>query len=117
MLDAGFLPDVLSSDIHSLSVNGPAFDVLSIMSKFVCLGVGLNDVIRSATAAPAIVMRRTGLGTLAPGCIGDAAILRLEEGEFDYVDTIGERLRGTRRLALHGLIVAGKWWHPGAISA
>jgi dihydroorotase len=62
-------------------------------------------------------MRRAGLGTLAPGCIGDAAILSIEEGEFDYVDTTGERLRGTRRLALHGMVVAGKWWHPDTGSA
>jgi dihydroorotase len=59
MLDAAFLPDVLSSDIHSLSVNGPAFDILSIMSKFLCLAVGLNDLIRSATASTAVAMHRT----------------------------------------------------------
>jgi len=114
MLDAGFLPDVLSSDIHSLSVGGPAFDVLSIMSKFLCLGVGINDLIRSATAAPAAAMRRADLGTLAPGSVGDAAVLRIEEGEFDFVDVMGERLRGKRRLALHGMVVAGKWWRAEA---
>ena len=112
MLDAGFLPDVLSSDIHSLSVNGPAFDILSIMSKFLCLGVGLNDLIRSATAAAALAMRRSDLGTLTPGSTGDAAILRVEEGEFDFVDTVGERLRGTRRFALHGMVVGGRWCEP-----
>ena len=88
ILDAGFMPDVLSSDIHPLSVDGPAFEVLSIMSKFLCLGVGLSELIRAATAAPAAAMHRADLGTIAPGGVGDAAVLRIEDGEFDYVDVM-----------------------------
>jgi len=53
MLAAGFLPDAISSDVHTLSVNGPAFDQLVTMSKFLCLGMELVDVIRASTAAPA----------------------------------------------------------------
>src|SRR5262249_28284590 len=53
MLAAGFLPDVISSDVHTLSINGPAFDQLVTMSKFLCLGMGLADVVRAGTAAPA----------------------------------------------------------------
>ena len=48
MLTAGFLPDVISSDVHALSINGPAFDQLVTMSKFLCLGMELVDVIRAA---------------------------------------------------------------------
>ena len=53
MLAAGFLPDVISSDVHALSINGPAFDQLVTMSKFLCLEMALIDVIRASTAAPA----------------------------------------------------------------
>jgi dihydroorotase len=63
MLTAGFLPDVISSDVHALSINGPAFDQLVTMSKFLCLGVELVDVIRASTAAPAAVLGRTDIGS------------------------------------------------------
>jgi dihydroorotase len=53
MLTAGFPPDVISSDVHALSIKGPAFDQLVTMSKFLCLGMELIDVIRASTAAPA----------------------------------------------------------------
>jgi dihydroorotase len=52
MLIAGFLPDVISSDVHALSIEGPAFNQLVTMSKFLCLGMELIDAIRASTAAP-----------------------------------------------------------------
>src|SRR5215469_7187009 len=58
MLMAGFTPDVISSDVHALSIKGPAFDQLVTMSKFLCLGMELIDVIRASTAAPAAVPAR-----------------------------------------------------------
>ncbi len=94
MLDGGFAPDVISSDVHALSADGPAFDLLLTMSKLSCLGMELSDVIGAATARPAAVLGRKQLGTLAPGSPGDAAILELEDGEFDYVDAKGDHLRG-----------------------
>jgi dihydroorotase len=50
MLESKFMPDVLSSDIHVLSIDGPAYDNLAIMSKFYCLGVGLADIVKAATS-------------------------------------------------------------------
>src|SRR5436189_3690551 len=82
MLEAGFLPDVISSDVHTLSINGPAFDQLVTMSKFLMLGVELGAVIRASTAAPAAALGRGDLGHLAVGAVGDATILELVEGEF-----------------------------------
>ena len=52
MLAAGFLPDVISSDVHALSINGPAFDQLVTMSKFLCLEMALIDVIRASNRCP-----------------------------------------------------------------
>ena len=112
MLEAGFLPDVISSDVHTLSINGPAFDQLVTMSKFLMLGVELGAVIRASTAAPAAALGRGDLGHLAVGAIGDATILELVEGEFDFRDVLGESRRGTRRLVARGLVVAGRRW-PG----
>jgi dihydroorotase len=118
MLEAGFLPDVISSDVHALSIDGPAFDQLVTMSKFLALGVELGAVIRASTAAPAGVLGRGDLGHLAVGAVGDASILELVEGAFDYRDVLGESRRGHRRLAVRGLVVAGHRWHaPAAITA
>ncbi len=111
MLDAGFLPDVISSDVHTLSINGPAFDQLVTMSKFLCLGMELVDVIRASTVAPATALGRADIGVLEIGATGDASVLELTEGDFDYRDVLGEVRSGRRRLEAKGLVVAGKWWH------
>ena len=97
MLAAGFLPDVISSDVHALSVNGPAFDQITTMSKLLSLGMDLTEVIRAGTAAPAKAVGRHDLGHLAPGAVGDASILDLTEGAFDYRDVLGETRQGRLR--------------------
>jgi dihydroorotase len=112
MLAAGFLPDVISSDVHTLSINGPAFDQLVTMSKFLCLGMELADVIKANTLAPAAALGRRDLGRLEAGAIGDASLLELAEGQFDYRDVLGESRSGRWRLKPRGLVVAGRWWHP-----
>jgi dihydroorotase len=115
MLEAGFLPDVISSDIHSLSINGPAFDQLVTVSKFLCLGMELVDVIRASTTAPAEALGRTDIGTLRIGAAGDASVLELAEGDFDYRDVLGETRKARQRLNVRGLIVGGRRWHPPSI--
>jgi dihydroorotase len=112
MLEAGFPPDVISSDVHALSINGPAFDQLVTMSKFLALGVNLGTVIAAGTAAPAAALGRRDLGHLAVGAVGDATILDIEEGDFEHRDVLGETRRARQRLALHGLVVAGHLWPP-----
>jgi len=116
MLTAGFPPDVISSDVHALSVNGPAFDQLVTMSKFLCLGMELIDVIRASTAAPAAALGRTDIGSLQIGAVGDATVLELAEGDFEYRDVLGEARTGRQRLKARGLVVAGVWWHPPAVA-
>ena len=112
MLAAGFLPDVISSDVHTLSINGPAFDQLVTMSKFLRLGMELVEVIRASTAAPGAALGRTDIGRLAIGAVGDATLLELAEGEFEYRDVLGETRKARQRLKARGLVVGGRWWHP-----
>jgi dihydroorotase len=112
MLANGFEPDSISSDVHALCINGPAFDLVTTMSKFLCLGMPLDRVIKAATEVPARAVKRHNLGTLKPGSPGDATILTLDDGKFDYVDVLGEHLEGRQRLHARGTVVAGKWWHP-----
>jgi dihydroorotase len=112
MLAAGFLPDVISSDVHMISIEGPAFDLLTTMSKFLCLGVDLSTVFRLSTVNPAAAIGRPDLGSLKVGAVGEATVIDLQQGRFDYADCIGERLLGDRRMVSAGVVLAGKWWHP-----
>ncbi len=112
MLANGFHPDTISSDIHALNVDGPVFDQVTTLSKFLCLGVPLPEVIRASTVNAAMALKRPELGTLKPGAVGDATILSLQEGAFDYVDVVGEVMRGRERLFSEGVVIGGRWWHP-----
>jgi len=112
MLAAGFLPDVISSDVHSMSIDGPAFDLLHTLSKFLVLGVPLPQVIKAATSAAAAAISRPDLGTFKPGSVGDATLIAIEEGEFTYHDVLAEPLKGSKKLAAKGIVIGGKWWHP-----
>jgi len=112
MLANGFLPDTISSDVHTLCINGPAFDQVTTLSKFLCLGVPLGDVIAASTVNAAMALKRPELGSLKPGSVGDATILSVREGRFDYVDVVGELLEGDRKINSDGVVVAGRWWHP-----
>jgi dihydroorotase len=109
MLSNGFPPDCISSDVHALCIEGPAFDLLTTMSKLLCLGMPLTEVIRAATSAPAAALGRPELGTFKPGAAGDASILSFESGEFDYVDSVSERLLGMHRLAATGVVLGGNY--------
>lgn len=111
MLKAGFLPDVISSDVHTLSINGPAFDQLNTMSKFLALGLPLVEVVRASTINPAFAIGRQDRGTFAPGLLGDATILSLEEGDFDFIDATGEKMKGRQHLRCHGMVLDGRWWN------
>lgn len=112
MLANGFEPDTISSDIHILCIDGPAFDQVTTLSKFLCLGMPLDRVIASSTVNAAMAIKRPELGTLKPGAVGDATVLRLSVGRFDYVDVVGEHLEGEQRLTSEGVVIAGRWWHP-----
>jgi len=112
MLDAGFMPDTISSDVHSLNLEGPVFDQATTLSKFLCLGTPLTDVIRATTANVATAIRRPDLGTLRPGSAGDATIFTVGDGSFPYTDSTGERMNGNKRILVEGITLHGHWWHP-----
>jgi len=112
LLAAGFRPDVISSDVHVLNIDGPAFDLLTTLSKFLVLGMDVNALVAAVTEAPARAIRRPSLGTLVVGSEGDATVVDIEQGEFEFHDTQGERLAADRRFRLKGMVVGGQWWPP-----
>jgi dihydroorotase len=82
------------------------------MSKVLCLGMPLADVVAASTVNAAFALMRPELGSLKPGSVGDATILSINDGRFDYVDVVGEHLTGDRKIACEGVVIAGRWWHP-----
>ena len=111
MLEQGFLPDVISSDVHALCVDGPAYDLLATMSKFLALGMRLEDVICATTREPAKAINRSDdLGSLAVGAVGDASVLELRRGHYTHVDSVGEQLTASEHLFCDGVVIGGAWW-------
>ena len=104
----GFVPDSISTDLHTGNVNGPVFDMLTTMNKILNLGVPLPDVIARSTVAPAREIGRPELGTLSPGAEADVAVLALDEGPFSFVDCGQTRLDGRQRLRCILTVRAGE---------
>jgi len=86
MIDQGIRPDVISSDIHQLAIQGPMFDLPTTLSKFLNLGMTLPEVIACATVNAARAVRLDHVGTLAVGKPADVAIFRIDEGDFRFYD-------------------------------
>jgi dihydroorotase len=95
----GFPPDTISTDVHSGSLNAGMKDMLNVMSKFLNMGLALDDVIYRSTWNAARVIKREELGHLSVGAAADIAVLRVEQGDFGFVDSWGAGLRGTRRFS------------------
>jgi dihydroorotase len=116
--EQGFWPDTISTDLHSASVNSPVIDLPTTMSKYLSLGMPLEEVVAKSTAAPAGVINRALpaptreplLGTLQPGAPGDAAVLDLRRGEHTFRDSLGETWTGPERLVAAHTVLGGRPW-------
>jgi len=94
----GFVPDSISTDVHRESMNAGMKDMLNVMSKFLNMGMSLDDVIACSTWHPAREIHHEELGNLSVGSDADVAVLRLVHGEFGFVDSAGLRMKGDRKL-------------------
>jgi dihydroorotase len=107
-LRQGFLPDSISTDLHTGSMNTGMKDILNVMSKFLALGLSLDSVILRSTWNPAKQIHHEELGNLSVGAPADIAVLRLETGRFGFTDMYGARLDGTRKLICEMTVHNGK---------
>ena len=109
-MDDGFPPDTISSDIHGLGINGPTFDLPTTMTKFLHLGMPVEDVIARVTDAPARAIE-WDLGHLSEGAVGDVAVLEQEEGSFELTDAEDVTLVSDSRFVCAATVKDGKvWW-------
>ena len=113
----GFYPDVISTDLHTGSMNGGMKDILNTMSKFLNLGMPLADVIKANTATAAEVIKRPDLGHLGVGAEADIAVLNLRRGTFGFIDTGGGRMQGDQKLECELTVKGGQVvWDLNGIS-
>lgn len=95
----GFPPDSISTDLHISSMNAGMKDMLNVMSKFLNMGMSIDDVIAKSTWAPAREIRREELGHLSVGAGADVSVMKIETGDFGFVDVYGAKLKGNKRLS------------------
>jgi dihydroorotase len=108
MMEAGFRPDTISTDLHAESMNAGLKDILDLMGKFLAMGMPLDEVVAANTWNAARAIRQEQLGNFSAGSAADVAVLRLERGSFGFVDMHGARLNGTMRLRAELTVRAGR---------
>jgi len=107
-LAQGVLPQTISSDLHHYNVNGPVYDLATTVSKFLYLGLSLEEALRRVTATPAQVIHMADqIGTLKVGAWGDAVVFERQTGQFALHDSRGEIRTGNQRLVPVKVIRAG----------
>jgi dihydroorotase len=113
-LKQGVLPQTISSDLHFYNVNGPVFDLATTVSKFLHLGLSLDEALSRVTAVPAQVIRMPDqIGTLKVGAWGDAVVFEHQKGRFELSDSHGQLRVGKERLVPTMVLRAGKVYRDG----
>jgi len=117
-LKEGLLPNSFGTDLHRSSMNSGMKSMLNVMSKFLNLGMSLQDIIYRATWNSANSIKRDDLGQLSEGAVADIAVLSLKKGSFGFLDTAGNRLAGDKNLEAELTIRGGKVvWDLNGIAA
>ena len=107
-LKSGFIPNTISTDIHTGSMNAGMKDQLNVMSKFLNIGMNLQQVIAASTWRPAQVIQQEYLGHISTGAVADIAIFSLLKGKFGFVDSGGFSMQGDQKLQCEVTVRAGK---------
>jgi dihydroorotase len=105
----GLLPTTISTDLHTPPPGRLVYNLRGVMSKFLALGMTVDDVVASVTSrAAAAIGKSAEVGSLAPGMAGDAVVMDLEDGRFTYRDGAGNEVPATRRFSTRHVIRAGR---------
>ena len=108
MIKQGFKPDSISTDLHVDSMNGATKDILNVASKFMAIGLSLQEVVADMTAHPAHQIRHDELGNLSVGSVADNAVLSLQKGRFGCTDMVNTMVEGSQKLVAELSLKDGK---------
>ena len=90
-MSQGVIPHTISSDLHAYNLNGPVFDLVTTINKFLHLGMELDGAIRRVTTIPAQFLKMEDkIGTLKDGAVADIVVVEMMEGAFEMTDAFGE---------------------------
>jgi dihydroorotase len=108
-LDQGFAPDTISSDLNVPGRTIQVLDLPNVMSKFLLLGMPLDEVVARVTSRAAKVFTALNdYGTLCEGAAADVAVLELTEGSFEFLDNYKGARPGMQRLVTRAVVFGGK---------
>jgi dihydroorotase len=112
------MPDSLGTDLHTSSMTGGMKDMSNVMSKFLNMGMSVQEVVLRSTSKPAGIIKRPDLGHLSEGAVADVAVFRLVEGNFGFLDARLTRMSGTRKLECELTLREGRVvWDLNGIAA
>jgi dihydroorotase len=107
-IKAGFYPNTISTDLHTGSMNASMKSQIDVMSKFLLMGMPLNEVIKASTWTTAQVIKHEELGNISVGAIADIAVLNLRQGNFGFYDKTGYKVEGKQKFECEMTIKGGK---------
>lgn len=107
-IQQGLKPDVISTDLHTGSMNGGMKNINNVMSKFLNMGLSIQEVIAATTSQPAKYIQRKDLGHLSVGGLADVTLLNIRKGDFGFIDTRGKRMKGNQKLECELTLKDGK---------
>jgi dihydroorotase len=107
-LKQGFLPNTISTDLYRNSRNAGMKDMANVMSKFLVMGMSIQDIILRSTWNPANVIQHPELGHLSVGAEADVTVFNILEGKFGYMDARGSVFNGTKKIEAELTLRAGK---------
>ena len=107
-IDQGWVPDSISTDLHIGSMNRGMKDMTNVMSKILNRGISLYDVVKMSTWNPAQQIKRLEFGHLSVGAPADVAVLRVDRGEFGFLDVRNGRLKGDKKISAEMTIYGGR---------
>lgn len=107
-MKAGFYPNTISTDLSSGSTNAFMKDIMNVMSKFLTLGMKLNEVVKATTWSAAKAIKREELGNMSPGGIADVVIFSLRSGKFGFYETAGYKMEGNQKFECEMTIKGGR---------
>ena len=107
-IQQGFIADAISTDLHTGSMNGGMKDMANTMSKFLALGLTLQDVIDRSTWQPALMINRPELGNLSVGTEADVAVFSISKGDYGFIDIGADKIKGKQKMIAELTIRAGR---------
>ena len=117
-MEQGLLPDSFGSDLHRYSMNSGMKNMLDIMSKYLNMGMNIEDIVFRATWNSATSIKREDLGHLSEGTVADIAVLSVREGSFGFIDAAGNKMAGDRKLEAELTIREGRIvWDKNGMAA